>query len=71
MAQFVQIGDEAFNPEHIIHVTLVEHDGSIRLTRLRVVSVFFTEGITRQFENEDFDSFMRWWEESADVQKAV
>jgi len=64
MAKFVQIGHQAFNPEHITDI----HIGSTILVYLLGID---EDGKPNRL---DFDSvrrneFMEWWETYADVHK--
>lgn len=58
MASFVQIGDVAFNPEHVVAVEF--YDDHITVYQTDAVPLFFKG-------KNDCEHFMRWWQEEADV----
>lgn len=69
---FVQIGDKAFNPDR---VTEVYFKFTTDVIATAAITLFFDtrdadgEQANMQFEDEDRDNFLAWWEK-ADVYRA-
>ena len=61
MAEFVQIGDSAFNPNLL---TEVEFRGDH-------VALYFTDKPPTIFYGESYEAFKVWWERKADVDKVL
>ena len=66
MAEFVQIGDYAFNPALITRIQFFDNDHG-----KRVVIWFSVDDYELEFTGDDYQLFLRWWERKAEVYKVV
>jgi len=62
MAEFVQIGDQAFNPEQVVAVVF-EEEKKVYLALSIPTRITFT--------GDEYDLFLKWWECKANVDKVV
>jgi len=61
MAEFVQIGDEAFNPAWISYVRFYTNG------QKRVAVWFIGDEECMEFAGSSYDAFLDWWERHAIV----
>jgi len=69
MAQFVQVEDRAYNADHIVSIRFYDVAGS---NRIEIKLSDDNEGTsTYTLTGTRADGFMHWWNDRADVYRAV
>ena len=72
MAKFVQLSDEyAFNPDHILEVTIDDTDNCVTVNFIAVLSTAEDSALHwRDFVGDERKAFLAWWEHKAEVYRA-
>ena len=60
---FVQIQEVALNADHIVRVDFRDE--------FNTMTVYMLNGYKRDFIGDEADAFRKWWEEKAEVYKAL
>ena len=65
MAKFVQIGNQAFNPKWVSSIDISDTPKQVTLSF--AVAHSSLNAPTLEFKDDEYDLFMQWWEEIADI----
>jgi hypothetical protein len=75
MAEFVQIGNVAFNPRYVVSIEFGEYRQWLTNDDFEIIPAVFVRFSsklpTETFVGEEYRLFMEWWERKAEVYKVV